>query len=250
MIDWQGGAGFVTAEIVALTEPMTAPTATPTPETSDAFVDAGSDVRAQLKQDAPLFETPNELSSIVTTMKSGDNVTVLSYSDDWARIRTQSGREGYARLESLTAVEDETKGKKYLYVTAGSTDVYVTWSTDGGVIETAYYGEALRVGAYNSVWACVKVGDVTGYVRMEALSEAKPAPIEGGNITRAPLGMMAVAKQDVAVYDSAASGAKQVMNLTQGQRVSVEAYNNAWALIRVDGVVGYVRLQYLERVGA
>jgi len=254
-----GRTGFVPARYVALDEaqPAAAPTDDP-----DAFVPAPDGVTARLKQDAPLFDAPNALSSTLETLKQGDTVQVLAYSRDWARVRTHRGREGCLRLESITALEGgdssseveggpivKVRGKKYMFVTAGSASAYLTWSDDSEPLQTLYYGERVRVGAYNSLWACVRVGDITGYVRMEALSNDKPAAIEGGNITRAASGLMAVARSEVPVYDSA-RGEKQLMTLSQGQRVSVDAYNAAWALVRVDGVVGYVRLDMLERAGS
>ena len=255
-VEWSGIIGFAAAEIIEPGEARA--TAEPEDVDPDAFVDAGGDVKARLKQDAPLFETPNALSSTLETLKAGDQVTVLAYSREWARVRTHSGKVGCLRLESITAMEEENgtsrieggavqrvKGKKFMFVTTGSAPVYASWSTESEVIGTLYYGEKVRVGAYNSLWACVRVDSGIGYMRMDALSNAQPAAIEGGAITRANPGMMAVAREELPVYD--AVGGRQIMTLAQGDRVSVDAWNAAWALVRVDGVTGYARLQSLER---
>ncbi|MBR1560659.1 MAG: SpoIID/LytB domain-containing protein, partial [Clostridia bacterium] len=243
MVSYQGEAGFVPADALEVreAEAVDDDAADATPEDPDAFVAAGSGVSAVLKQDAPLFDYPNELSSIIENLKAGDAVTVLAYSRAWARVRTKAGREGCLRLESVTAVEDETttasdveggairkvKGKKYLFVTAGSAPVYATWDTGSEVIQTVYYGEKVRVGAYNSLWACVRVGDLTGYMRMDALAEQKPAALEGGSLVRAAAGLMGVAKADATAYASASPDARQALTLEKGQRVAVVAYNAA-----------------------
>ena len=57
--------------------------------------------------------------------------------------------------------------------------------------------------------------------------------------------MMAVAREELPVYD--AVGGRQIMTIARGDRVSVDAWNSAWALVRVDGVTGYARLPSLER---
>lgn len=256
-VEWRGQRAFVAAEILPLTsietpEPTTAPPADP-----DAFIPAGENVRVQLRQDAPLFESPNALSSTLLTLKRGDVVTLLSYNREWARVRTKGGREGCLRLESITAIDPESadgeieggpiqriKGFRYMFVTAGVAPVYAAWSVNSEVRQTLYYGERVQVGAYNSVWACVKVDGVNCYLRMDALSTQKPAAIEGGTLIRT--NATAIALRDATVAASP-TDPTPVVTLSEGQTVSIEAANAIWAVVRTGNAVGYVRAQYLDQ---
>lgn len=255
MLEWQGKTAFAAAEALETTaiEETPAPTADP-----DAFVAAGDSVVARLKQDAPLFEAPNALSSTLLTLKQGDVVTVLSYSREWAWVRVKGGQEGSLRLESLAALEDsaadaglesgpvqKVRGTRYMYVSAGTAPVYASWSDSSELLTTLIYGDRVRLGAYNDAWACIRVNGITGYVRMDALTGKKPADPEGGPLTHAGEDAAVTINRDAALYDSPAENTR-LATLSEGQRVSILAANAAWAVVRADGATGYVRAQYLE----
>ena len=260
MVEWSGQNGFVALERLEIASPG----ATPEVQASDpeAFVDVEGALNARLKQDAPLFESANELSSTLENLKAGDVVQVLAYSRDWARVKTRSGRTGCLRQESIAAADGaasenaveggeihRVKGKKYMYVTAALATVYATWSEASEALETVIYGEAVRVGAYNDMWICVRVNGQVGYVRAEALSETRPAALEGGSLVRARAGFTAVVRRDTGILDAADIGARRLASLERDRRVTVEAYNAAWALVRADDVVGFARLEDLEKAG-
>lgn len=258
MVEYQGREAFVSTESLEITAVET-PEATETPAADpDAFVAAGDNMRAWLKQDAPLFEAPNALSSTVLTLKQGDAVTVMSYNREWAWVRTQSGKEGFLRLESITAAEEagaadpleggaiqKVKGTRYLFVSAGVLPVYKTYSTKSDTLLTLFYGDRVQLGAYNETWACVRFNGVTGYVSMAALVNKKPAAIEGGNLTRAGENAAVTVTRDAALYDLP-NESTQLDTLSEGQKVTVLAANSAWAVVRTDEATGYVRAQYLE----
>lgn len=260
MVKWNGQSAFIAMTDVEIVKPGEAaeePVPTADPET---FVDAEGTLNARLKQDAPLFETANELSSTVESLKQGETVQVLAYNRDWARVRTHKGKEGYLRQESIAAVTEKdassgieggevhrVKGKKFMFVTSGCARVYATWSQDAEVVETLYYGERKRVGAYNSLWACVRVNGENAFIRMEDLSDAMPPVLEGGQLNRTQRKIEATVRQDAEVFESASTGAATLAQLTKGQRVTVAAYNGLWAVVRTEDITGYVQLQHLEK---
>lgn len=252
MVETPGGqTGFAPMTALKLSEAETSPAAGEKGSTS--FVDAAAGEKALLRQDATLYENPDGLSVPLETLKQGDAVEVLSRSSAWARVRTKDGQEGYLSLDAVDAVQSQgvdggaihkVKGRKYMYVKSGLVHVYESWSESSARLTTLFYGERVRVGAYNSKWACVKADGVKGFVLLDALSADKPAAIEGGEITRAKADTYATASRDgVAVYAACSADAARVGELAQGQQVQVGAYNAAWAMVRAGNIAGFARIE-------
>ena len=218
-----------------------------------AFVDAEAGAKARLKRSATLYEGPDALSVPLGTLNAGETVEVLAYSSTWARVRTQDDREGCLQLDAIEAASGQgidggaitkVKGRRYMYVRAGLARVYKNWSESSEALLTLYYGERVRVGAYNAKWACVKADGVMGYVLMEALSADRPPAIEGGAITRAkPDTYATAARAGVAIYASCSDDASPVAELQLGQQVQVVAYNAAWAMVRAGNIAGFARVE-------
>ena len=240
--------GFVPMETVSFSAPEAAAAPTPDP---DAFTDAG-DVEARVKRDATLFEGPGELSRALDTLKAGMSVRVRATSREWARVKTAAGVEGYVKPEVLQAAAasgidggavHKVKGKKFMYVTADMTAMYESYSAESAVLTTLCYGERVRLGAYNDLWACVRTGGVTGFVPMEVLSERKPADPEGGAFSRPKAETTALTTRDKAeILNGLSADARTVAKLDKGRRVRVAAFNKAFALVSTEDGVGYMRL--------
>ncbi len=219
---------------------------------SGVFVDAAGE-KARLSRSATLYESPDELSVPLDTLKQGDAVEVLAYSGEWARVRTRDGKEGCVALDAVASAAEQAidggaihrvKGRKYMFVSAGLARVYTTWSDASDPLLTLFYGERVRVGAYNEKWACVRTDGLTGFMKLEALSETRPADIEGGRITRPKGDAYAAATRDgVSIYASWTAGAEAVGELRLGQQVQVGAYNSAWAMVRAGNVAGFMRTE-------
>ena len=255
MVETPGGlTGF--APVTALDLSASAPASTEVARALDdpaALVAAEPGTKVRLTRSATLYESPDELSVPLETLRQGETVEALAYSDAWAKVRANDGREGcvaLAAIESASAQDvdggaiHKVKGRKFMFVSAGLARVYESWSESSSALLTVYYGERLRVGAYNEKWACVKVDGVKGFVRMDALSVGKPAPIEGGDITRAKPDTHAVAaRQGVNVYASYSAESAVVAELQPAQQVQVDAYNAVWAMVRAGNIAGFVRIE-------
>lgn len=218
----------------------------------EAFVDAQPGAKARLIKSATLYESPDALSVPLDTLRQGETVAVLSYSSAWAKIKTQGGQAGCVQLDAIESAAGQgidggaitkVKGRRFLYVASGLTRVYKSYSEDSEALTTLFYGERVRLGAYNAKWACVKADGVTGFVLMEALSQQKPTPIEGGAITRAKPDTYAAARGMVTVYASWSADSAHVVELQPDQQVQVAAYNAAWALVRAGNNMGFVRTE-------
>ena len=246
--------GFVPKSAVSFSAPTASDKAA---EASDpeTFTPAGGAPKARVRRDCELLEHPNPLANTLETLRQGDVLTVVAYNREWAQVKTAKGRPGYARLEDIEAVDTvgvdggeihKVKGKKYLYVTEDLASMYESWSGDSAVLMALCRGDKVRVGAYNAQWACVRCEGVTGYVRMEALSESKPEAAEGGAFSRPKAETTAVTVRDISVRHALNPEARAIVKLGKGQRVRLIARNAAWALVQTDDGTGFVPLQDLS----
>ena len=248
-----GVKGFVPVDAVSFT-PAEYDTAADSLD-PDAFVDTEGHPEAQIKQDTLLFDVPGELAQAVATLKAGDVVRVMACSREWAEVDAGSAT-GYVLLEDLEARSNsdidggpitKVEDRQYLYVKAGLVSMYKHWSEDSQPLAVLCYGERLRVGAYNAQWACVKLGRLKGYVKLDALSDTQPTPAEGGAFTYAKSDSYALTVRDVELLSLPLSGGQIVGRVDQGQRLRVGAYNERWALVYTDDGAGYVPLDALTK---
>ena len=236
-------------------------------EDGDAVV-APDDLYGLLTEDCGLYVNADASIAPRDALKKDERVRILAYNRAWAYVRTEDGRTGYLPLGSLSAVKpaqpepepeqpeggDVTvvKGTEYRYVSAEALALYKSYSTNSEVLATLSRGEKVRLGAYNGVWACVRANGVTGFALLEGLSEDAPdaeeIAVEGGEIIRVRGEVYAVVTQDgAALYPSWSEADAPLARLSEGDRVRVGAYNDAWACVEYDGQRGFIPIGLLKK---
>ena len=131
-----------------------------------------------------LYRSHSEDSEVLATLNRGDRVQLGAYNQRWACVRID-GVTGYALLSGLTETAPEgaaddgpgpdggeitfVKGELYASVIPDDAPLYPSRSDGDEPIARLKAGTRVRVGAYNSLWACVRVDGVTGFMRVEAL---------------------------------------------------------------------------------
>ena len=214
-----------------------------------------------MKASAALTQLPVDAARTLETLSAGSQVRLYAYSDAWALVDTQSNVTGFVPVAAvdLSALETgasedadgdgieggeitKVSGVKYMYVKAASLPLYKRYSESAEVLTTLCQHDKVRVGAYNSVWACVRYNGKTGFVRMDGLTEQSPeAEIEGGEIVKVQGRKLARAARDgVVVYKSWSDHSRQLTVLAKDAQVRVGAYNEKWMCVRVNGMTGFV----------
>ena len=230
------------------------------------IVAASDDLFGVLLGQTGLYVNTDDSVSPLQTLEKDTQVRILAYNDNWAQVRTSGGATGFIKLSSLSAVQqvdapdgeaveggDVTvvKGRQYRYVSADSLSLFKSWSTDSEILATLKAGEKVRLGAYNDLWACVRVRNITGFVQRSGLSETPPQAageaIEGGRIITVKGKRYAtVIAGDAPLYPSWSEADTPITRLAEGTQVQLGAYNGAWACVNADGVMGFMRIEALE----
>ena len=63
-------------------------------------------------------------------------------------------------------------GTAYATVTQDTAPMYATWDAAQAPVALLDADTLVQVGAYNEVWACVRLNGATGFVHVDALSAA------------------------------------------------------------------------------
>ena len=248
-----GAEGFMSRDSLTLQ-------ATGEASEADGFVTAQDNLYGRVTVRTDLRERPDERSASLQALAPETYVSLLAYSDAWARVRTADGAKGYVPLKALTPVQQVAvvenaaieggritvvHGKQYRYVAAEAVSLFKSHSADSEILATLKRGQRVRLGAYNAVWACVRVKGVTGFVLASALAEDPPADAEDGlggrvHVARQPF-YAVVALDGAPMYPSWSAADAPITRLKQGDRVQVGAYNDVWACVKVDDLMGFVR---------
>lgn len=155
-----------------------------------AYVSVSSDSSLTLRKSASSSAAP------VAYLQRGTRVQMLAFNDDWACVRTASGRVGFASRRYLNlpgeagsaqpVAQDVPKqqGAKFrekktnvtickrAAVTKLATKVYAGSSTSSAVLDTLPAAAKVTVTAYNKTWAYVYFGNQRGFVPLKNLKAA------------------------------------------------------------------------------
>ena len=129
----------------------------------------------------PMYSSYSTDSMVLATLTRGQQVRLGAYNGVWACVRAD-GATGFVALDALSetapdapAVKIEggeityVQGERYALVVMDDVPVYPSAGESEAPLMLLSADERVRVGAYNSAWACIRVNDVTGFVRIGAL---------------------------------------------------------------------------------
>lgn len=116
---------------------------------------------------------PSVSTSIVTTLKAGAKVNVLSETNGWSKVDA-NGKVGYVSSSFLISKQESTI--KYVSIDPSSTlNVRESASTKGNVVTKLKNGTKVEVVSESNGWSEVKVNGIKGYVASEYI---KAVPTE------------------------------------------------------------------------
>ena len=136
----------------------------------------------------PLYKSYSTDSDVLATLKRGDRVQLGAYNDHWACVRA-NGVTGFVPLSGLDDAPDDTwqetsgddaitvvEGEEYALVAVDNAPLYPSHSDEDVPLALLAKGDRVQLGAYNGQWACVRVGGMTGFVRLETLTALDSNP--------------------------------------------------------------------------
>lgn len=240
-----GNMGYIARSALQITSAISSGT------TASPTIVSDGTLHARTRESTPLYGEPGSSNERIATLSGGESLVVLAYNAEWARVRTGTGLEGYVPLSRLLSQTEASaneadsitmvEGIQYVYVCATHATIYAGTSKDSGALTTALSGTRLQLGAYNAAWACVRHGDLIGFIRRDALAGQPPVHSE---IVHAEFS--ATLKNDAPVYAAPDVSQQPLTRLSAGQSITVYAYNDALAYIGIGDHRGFITLENLE----
>ncbi|NMO77104.1 SH3 domain-containing protein [Niallia alba] len=190
---------------------------------------------------------PSVSTSIVTTLKAGAKVNVLSETNGWSKVDV-NGKVGYVSSSFLISKQESTI--KYVSIDPSSTlNVRESASTKGNVVTKLKNGTKVEVVSESNGWSEVKVNGIKGYVASEYI---KAVPTEEKKTTEVANEQKKVTKyvnvtagSSLNLRNSPSNSASIIVKLAKDVPVTVYSETNGWAKVEVYGKQGYVATQYL-----
>ncbi|MGN7939942.1 SH3 domain-containing protein [Metabacillus sp. 22489] len=205
-------------------------------------------------------------SQVITTLKNGTAVTVLSEANGWSKVKV-AGKEGYVSSKYIVSNEsnNSTNTKvststntssntetKYVNVSSGSLNLRASNSTSSSVLATLKKGTAVTVISEANGWSKVKVAGKEGYVSTKYLSSNKEQNGDTTNTNTNPNTVknetkyVNVSSGSLNLRASNSTSSSVLATLKKGTAVTVISEANGWSKVKVAGKEGYVSTKYLS----
>ncbi len=193
-----------------------------------------------------VYKKTSTSSAVLGTMSFGESLTLLQASDEWAKVRNDSGSVGYCKLSALT--DENPNGLPVTaYATKDDVKVYKRPSTSADVLKKLEEGKGVDMVAVNKDrdWARVELsGGKYGYVQTKFLVldalPAEPEQIPGEDYANLEGTTAYVTSATLKVYKHADAEADVLGTLAYGEETTLLKVSDGWAMVRSgSGSIGY-----------
>ena len=196
---------------------------------------------------------PSTSYSITTKVYKGETVEVLESSNGWSKIKTSTGKTGWASEEYLSTsgtsdnTENSTTGKK-VTVTASTLNVRSGPSTSYSITTKVYKGETVEVLESSNGWSKIKTSSgKTGWASEEYLSTSGASDNTENSTTGKKV---TVTASTLNVRSGPSTSYSITTKVYKGETVEVLESSNGWSKIKTSsGKIGWASEEYLSTSG-
>ena len=196
-------------------------------------------------------------AAVVTTLKKGKEVTVLSESNGWAKISVD-GKTGYVSTAYLS--EKTSNYIKYVSIDQNSTlNVRSAPNTSSSVVTKIKVNTSVEVSSTSNGWSKIKVNGKEGYVASKYLADKVTAVKDNSSESSSSKPNTAAEAKTTTMYvnvdqgsslnmrNKASNSGSVIVKLARGVAVTSYGDSNGWTKVNVYGKEGYVSTQYLSK---
>ncbi|MEZ2715713.1 SH3 domain-containing protein, partial [Niallia circulans] len=190
---------------------------------------------------------PSISTSVVTTLKAGEKVSVLSETNGWSKVDVD-GKIGYVSSSYLTTKQESFV--KYVSIDPSSTlNVRESASTKANVVTKLKNNTKVEVISESNGWAKIKVNGKNGYVSSQYIkavqSEEKKTTNSSNKQQKVTKYVNVDTGSSLNLRNSPSNSASIIVKLAKDVPVTVYSESNGWSKVEAYGKQGYVATQYL-----
>lgn len=182
-------------------------------------------------------------SSVITTLSSGAQLSVLEDMDGWFKVASPKGGVAYVTSDYLKITQSDAT------VNSSGVNIRTEPSSDADVIGQLSQGESLNVQGMTGDWYIILYNGVNAYVNKEYVSGEllKYLPATAMELKAPESDVYGVVNADgLNLRTDATLDAEVIKQLSNGTTVDVIGVSSDWAKIRDNtGATGYVSTAYL-----
>jgi len=157
-----GTKGYVSAAYITIISSATEPTVTPTPVNTTTSTQAGT---VKITFSSLMIRTgPSTSYASIGSLTNGTQVTILSKSGSWYKIRTSAGKEGYSSASYIVVNSASTVSAATTKTVNGTVNVRKGAGTSYATIGVLYKGAKVSVLSTSGSWSKISYGSGTAYV--------------------------------------------------------------------------------------
>lgn len=190
---------------------------------------------------------PSISTSVVTTLKAGEKVSVLSETNGWSKVDVD-GKIGYVSSSYLRTKQESFV--KYVSIDPSSTlNVRESASTKANVVTKLKNNTKVEVISESNGWAKIKVNGINGYVSSQYIkavqSEEKKTTNSSNKQQKVTKYVNVDTGSSLNLRNSPSNSASIIVKLAKDVPVTVYSESNGWSKVEAYGKQGYVATQYL-----
>ena len=213
--------------------------------------------QAETTSNLNLRSGPSTKQSIITTIKKGSKVEVISTSGDWSKIKygTKIGYSSKKYLKEIPTSNSTSSpiSTKQMEVTATSLNVRSSASTTGSILGKLSKGTKINVSEVKNGWAKFQYNGKTAYVSSSYLKNISNSENSSNNSSsnssnNSSTKQMEVTATSLNVRSSASTTGSILGKLSKGTKINVSEVKNGWAKFQYNGKTAYASADYLKYV--
>jgi mannosyl-glycoprotein endo-beta-N-acetylglucosaminidase len=190
---------------------------------------------------------PSISTSVVTTLKAGEKVNVLSETNGWSKVEVD-GKIGY--VSSSYLITKQVSSVKYVSVDPSSTlNVRESASTKANVVTKLKNNTKVEVVSESNGWAKIKVNGINGYVSSQYIKAVQTEEKKTANSSNKQQKVIKYVNVNTGsslnLRNSPSNSASIIVKLAKDVPVTVYSESNGWSKVEAYGKQGYVATQYL-----
>ena len=196
-----------------------------------------------IKNTLNAYKSKSTSSKVLGVMTYGENMTMVSFSGDWVKIKNAKGQIGYCKLTGLSSQNPNTLDET-VYAKNSKTVVYHKASTSYKKLKTVKQNTKLNVVAAtpDGKWFRVKNGKNYGYVRVEDVNK-NPVSTHGAITSK----KVWVVSDGAVEVTSKKGGGKDMGLISHGQSYTLLSVSGNYSKIKnAKGQVGWCRSDILS----
>lgn len=223
--------------------------------TSDTNIDEDAKVvYKKLKQDSELKLLPLVYSSNIESLKKNAEMILLSEVNGWSYVQTDSNcgwiRNEYLEDSSTTSFNNENTNstdkneytEKTGYINESSVNMRKGAGTSYSIVKVLSLNTQLTITGEDGKWYQVKVGNTTGYVSKDYVSDTKTTTTRGNNTSRTETVATATETTNSSSNEEKVSDTKSTDKITENKtNTTQETTSKNETTIKSTDIVAYAK---------